>query len=125
MEFDKQPQSEFNAAIAFLNMINTSFIIAADCMFQSNIEGWVDSLLNIFIALTNYIGKEKDVKFKEIKALKNEVNKIVINKNKGLRKGTDPALYWKLVEFEMWLREVYGKSGLENRMMDDAMKALK
>ena len=126
METDK---SEFNYAISYLNRMNAEFIICANAKMVLDIKTWLDSLVVISTELTNFMRKqtkeEKEGRRKELEGLYAEVNRYVSDSNKRATNKVAPELFWKLVDFEIWLRGVFGAAGLETKLVEDAAKALK
>lgn len=122
-------KSEFNYAISFLNRINAEFYICANAKMTLDVKSWLDSLVVIYTELTNFIKKYKqsdqDKMRKELQSLYAEVNKSVADFNKKPTHKVAPELFWKLVDFEIWLRDVFGEAGLETKLVEDATKALR
>ena len=122
-------KSEFNYAISFLNRINSEFYICANAKMVLDLKAWLDSLVVIYTELTNFIKKYDKAEQKnrrlELEGLYSEVNKFVTDGNRRPINKVDPKLFWKLIDFETWLRHVFGEGGLETKLVEDARNALK
>lgn len=126
MDGDK---SEFNYALSYLNRINAEFYICANAKMSLDIKAWLDSLVVIYTELTNFIKKyQPDEQIKrrnELKELYGKVNRYVTDSNKRPTQKVAPDLFWELIDFELWLRDIFGEAGLETKLVEDATKALR
>jgi len=87
---------------------------------------WFHSLLAIERELSTEMKKgELETFEKNIKAIHPEVTTWVENKNRGLTATIDSELYQNLHDLEIELRKILKSAGLQNKMVEDAMNALK
>lgn len=125
MEEDRA-QSVFNMAVSYLDRMNAEFYIAIEAAMDLNAFKWYHALLAIFRELSTEMTEEEMTKIDdaatEIQPL---VHTWVENFNRYGRSQIAPDLYQKLHKFEMKLRQVLKKSGLQNKMSEDASNALR
>lgn len=119
-------QSEFNMAISYLGRLNALFFQADEASMTLNAFSWFHCLLVIFRELSTEMKPEEKTAINErrimIAAL---VNKHVIEEKSGRSRGLSPELYDQLNDFELELRDVMRKSGLQMKIKDSAMNALR
>lgn len=122
----QREQSEFNMAVSFLNRINLLFYTANAASLDLDGFGWYHSLNCLFRELSGYMKEEEITKWLPKKKL---INNKVFQSNKLIQKSgskqIDPILYDDLEEFELFIRAVLKKSGLQTKMVSDPSKALK
>lgn len=126
MSDDPRAQSEFNMAVSYLNRLNALFYAADDASINLDAHAWFHTLLALRRELSTEMKKE------EITSIETDIRTIntLLLKNTQLsqrigRNQIIPELYEKLDHFEITIRRVLKDAGLQNRMLDDAMKALK
>jgi len=123
---DERSQSEFNMAVSYLNRMNALFYIADEAAMSLDAYQWFHSLLAIERELSTEMKKgELETFEKNIKAIHPEVTTWVENKNRGLTATIDSELYQNLHDLEIELRKILKSAGLQNKMVEDAMNALK
>ena len=118
---DRQ-QSEFNDALGFLNRLNGLFHSANLASIELNSHFWFNILMALYRELSSEM-KPEELKLWNTK--RQEINNKLNQKYNQRIKGIPSELYNELDKFEIFLRDVYTKSGLKNRLADDAMKALR
>ena len=122
----KRDTSEFNSAISYLNRINTLFTIAAQSSISLDIYTWYHSLLALFRELsTEMKPNELAIKESEMDNLNNDMNSYLDEYRNSGNNETPSKLYKELHKFELSLRKVMKESGLQQKIMDDASKALR
>ena len=122
----EREKSDFNMAVSYLNRLNTLFYTADEASMTHNIYQWFNALLNILRELSTEMKEDElESKKKEAKDIFADVNKHVEDMNKSGLAQVTPELYWKLHNFELFLRGVLKESGLQMKMAEDARHALK
>lgn len=123
---EERGQSEFNMAVSYLNRMNALFYIADEAAMSLDAYQWFHSLLAIERELSTEMNKKELDKFETIiRAIHPEVTTWVNEKNRGATVTIDAELYQSLHELEIELRKILKDAGLQNKMMEDAMNALK
>lgn len=124
--------AEFNMAISYLNRLNYQFYMLADAKLRRDLATWMECLVILFTELTpEFKTTDKpEEKKKELKRLKGKVNEYIVDRNAAIVSGKippgiEPDLYWQLIEFEGFLREIMKESGFQMRYQDDPKKALR
>ena len=119
-------KSEFNMAMAWLNRINYYFYLANEHSFNLNAYEWWLALLVLFRELrTEMKDEERKEKKEEAEKIFNDMKTELFKQQRTGKKGITPELYWKLDSFESWLRDVLDRSGLQKKVMESAMAALR
>lgn len=123
---DDRAQSEFNMAVSYLNRMNALFYIADEAAMELDAYKWFHSLL----ALERELSTE--MKPKELEELEGSIREIapgvtewVGRKNQSASITIESELYEKLHSLEIKLRFILKDAGLQNKMVEDAMKALR
>lgn len=114
-------KSEFNDAIGFLKDLRQYFREANYYARQQDAYNWSEALFILYRELYNFC---KDKKTEDIKDIKERVQALTNNQNRNGTVGIPSELYWKLHEFNLFLKQVYGSSGLETKTIEDASSAL-
>jgi hypothetical protein len=122
----KRDVSEFNSAVSYLNRLNMLFFNCLESATSLDAHTWFHTLLALFRELST------EMKQKEIDEFEDKINKINTDISNHIeiiqRQGQQPMpneLYKELHEFEMELRKIMKEAGLQQKMIDDALKALK
>lgn len=125
MEIDRQ-QSEFNMAVSYLNRLNALFYKADEAAIELDVYTWFHCLLALFRELSTEM-KDTEIKEweKEQEIINQHISKYINEKQRNGMGKVTPELYRKLHKFELFLRYILEKAGLQKKMMDDAMNALK
>lgn len=120
-ELQTREQSEFNMAVSYLNRLNALFYLADQSAIDLNTHSWFHSLCAIFRELSTELKEEEKKKAKET------IQRINTKLSKGNdpMRGIHPDLYMELHDFEVYLRGILKEAGLQNKKVDDAMRALK
>lgn len=122
----KREVSEFNSAVSYLNRLNALYSYADEAAIRLDIYNWFHSLLAIFRELSTEMKADEINKNKKtIDELREMVH---MNMQRIEREGVNsvkPEVYDKLHQFEMFLRKVMKESGLQQRILDEAAKALR
>jgi hypothetical protein len=119
-------QNEFNMAVSYLNRLNSLFYIVDESSMKLQMDTWFHGLIAIFRELST------EMKEDEIKQFNTRINNINVEIQKSnqhsIRTGKNnvkPQMYFLLNNLELDLRKVLKDSGLQNRIVDDAMRALR
>jgi len=117
----EREKSEFNSAVQYLNRLNELWF---ECNVYSRsmaLDSWVKTLNRLFNELSTEMNKEEEKdKLVELQDLFSEA----LGK-KDLRNRTNSTLYWKINNFELWLRNIMKDSGLQQKMKEDTSFAIK
>ena len=123
---EERAQSEFNMAVSYLNRMNALFYIADEAAMGLDAYQWFHTLLAIERELSTEMNPKELEGFEtKMKAIHPEVTSWVENKNRGLVSTMGKELYENLHHLEIDLRRILKDAGLQNKMMEDAMNALK
>ena len=123
---DNQQKSEFNMAVAWLNRLNYYFYICDDASHNLDSHQWLQTLMILFRELTTEMTEEIRQKWKrEARQLFDDLSRSNKQSMRTGQTGIQPDTYWKLNDFEEFLRKTMDNSGLLKKMQDDASKALK
>lgn len=119
-EFSDRAQSEFNMAVSYLNRLNQWFYLVGESRLKLDSFNWFQLLALLFSELSPYMTKdEKKNKRDEISSLNNMVvqnQKFCLNS----KRITIPSQLWfALFDFELFLRDVMQKSGLQTKMKEE------
>lgn len=122
----KRDVSEFNSAVSYLNRLNVLYSHADEAAINLNVYTWFHTLLAIFRELStemkqDEINNQHDI----INDLREMVNTQIQRVQLDGYNTVTPELYDKLHNFEMFLRKVMKESGLQQRILDEAAKALR
>jgi len=123
---DNKIQTEFNFAIAFLQRLDFWYSNADMSAYSLDAQSWFLSLINIFRELSTYMKDEDIDHFQKQIMLINE--KISINQKiqeRKNRKHIPNELYFLLHNFELKLRQITQKSGIQMKMKDDESMSLR
>jgi hypothetical protein len=124
---EERQQSEFNMAVSYLNRLNALFYAADDASISLDATSWFHTLMAIERELSTEMNSENErKKFKEARTKINDL--LLKNTQQNKRTGQQEMLaelYDALHDFETDLRMILKEAGLQNRNVDDAMKALK
>lgn len=119
-------QAEFNMAVSYLNRMNVLFSIADDAAMQLDAYTWFHSLLVLRRELSTEMNSKETDNLKQMKTkIQPLVESAVQRTNKTGQSEISSELYDLLDNFELELRRILKASGLQMKMQDDAMKALK
>ena len=122
---DNRSQSEFNMAVSYLNRLNALLYTADEAAMSLDVYTWFHSLMALYRELST------EMKPDEIKSFEQKISllepKITVSLSVAERGRGDiePDVYKTLHQFEMDLRHILKSSGLQMKMQEDAMKALK
>lgn len=130
-ETNKREQSEYNMAVSYLNRLNSLFYVANEAAIELDANIWFHALSALARELSTEMNEEEinewfgtDDKQGKMDMI-NYILSIETNNPMNRGMGISPALYKSLSDFERFLRQILKASGLQNRMMEDAHKALK
>ena len=120
-------QSEFNMAVSYLNRLNALFYECNIAAMNLDAHRWFHALMALFRELSTEMNQTKEIELWESKIL--DINNDVSNHIKDMQKRgvsyIKPPLYFKLHNFELFIRKILKDSGLQMRMQEDASFALK
>ena len=124
MEGDRQ-KSEFNMAVSYLNRLNALFYVADESAIELDTHTWFHSLLAIYRELsTEAKPSETEAIDADIETLRPLLNLQSNQQAKG-RTDVDSNLYRALHNLEIKLRVILRESGLQLKLQEDALKALR
>lgn len=111
--------------ISYLFRLNHLLYMIDGHAIDLNAHSWFHTLLALFRELSTYMKDEdKQVWNGKIKA----INQLISQSNKNsMRTGTNEIssnLYSELHSFELFLRDILDKSGLQMKLQEDPTKAL-
>lgn len=123
-EMNKREQSEFNMAVSYLNRLNVLFYTADEAAISLNIYTWFHTLMALFRELSTEMDNDEIKKHEAmIVELNTSVSAHISNNQPG--EPVNCSLVFKLQKFEVELRRILKDAGLQQRMMDEASRALK
>jgi len=123
---DEREQSEFNMAVSYLNRLNHLFYSCNASSMSLDAFGWYHSLMALFRELSTEMKPDEITSWqKKGTTINGLIRKNLDRCNRTGRQELSPDLYEELHKFELFLRNVTKKSGLQNRMQDNASFALK
>jgi len=118
-------QTEFNMAFSYLNRLNSLFYYSNFYAMDLDAHGWFHTLLAIYREISTYI---KDTEHTEKGKKITEINKLIsISNRASMRTGQkeiSSELYSELHNFELFIRTVLKRTGLQMRMEQDPTRAL-
>ena len=112
-------QSEFDMSFSYLNRLNGLFYLCAEGSMELNSNRWAQALSVIYRELIT------EMKDDEMKKLNDDINNILKEINQEEKSNTmqelkiSNALWNKLNKFEIDLRIIMKKAGLQLRMKED------
>jgi len=119
VEDDYRQEAEFNSAFEYLNRINSTLALAGESKYSMDSYGWASSLSILFAELsTKMTKKELADNLPELKDL------LRITSNTSIKGKISFDLYWRLFNFELFLRRVFKDSGLEMKFKEDSRGVL-
>lgn len=125
MEINSQTQTEYNMAFSYLNRLNSLFYYSNYYAMDLDAHGWFHTLLAIYREISTYI---KEIEQTEYSTKINEINRLIsISNKRETRTGhreISPELYENLHTFELFIRTVLKRTGLQMRMEQDPTRAL-
>jgi len=123
---DEREQSEFNSAITYLNRINGLLYQCDESALQLDSYTWFHTLIALYRELSTEM-KDEEITSLEAnrKRIADMINIHVNNQKTGRSKGLSPILYDELHGFEMTLRKVMRDSGLQLKLKENALNALR
>lgn len=122
----KRDVSEFNSAVLYLNRLNILFSNADESAISLDMYTWFHSLLALFRELSTEMKQEEiNALQQKLIGLRNKLNVYISNRNRTGTNEVNPDLYHDLHTFELVLRAVMKVSGLQQKIIDAAGKALK
>lgn len=129
---DDRQQTEFNNAFGIIQTIQRCYEECnASRVKPYDIHTWSTALDNLFMTLsTSMKDAERIILFEELRKIRESVNTLSVVQNKVYRAnrkhiGVPMQLFETMLGFELKLRKIAKDSGLEMRVLDDAMKALR
>lgn len=118
-------KAEFNMAVSYLNRLNSLFYAADEAAIHLDIYSWFHVLTAIYREIsTEMTDPEIKICDAEIGDMNNIVMKQIQNMQRMGRNQIDSASYMKLHNFEMKMRNIMKRSGLQMKSMSDASKSL-
>jgi hypothetical protein len=118
-------QSEFNMAVSYLNRMNALLYTCDEAAMTLDIYTWFHTLMALYRELSTEMKDAEINQFeKTILSIEPQINLNLHESERG-REAVEPEVYNKLHRFEISLRRVLKVSGLQMKMQEDAMKALR
>lgn len=125
MAEDRQ-QSEFNMAVSYLNRLNGLFYVADDAAIALDAGTWFHTLMALERELSTEMKADERNKYGELRHKVNELlAKNAQNAKRSGRTEIEPELYEALHQYEISIRSVLKEAGLQNKIVDSALKALR
>lgn len=125
-DFEQREKAEFNMAVSYLNRLNVLLTTCDQASIGLDIYTWFHSLLALHRELARWMDeKELADLTQSIKQIHPDVQAVINKASKTGRLELPPDLYMTMHDFEIKLRGVLKKSGLDMKMADDAMDALR
>jgi len=125
-ESESRSQSEFNMAVSYLSRLNALFYLCNDAAISLDSYNWFHTLMALYRELSTEMKKD------EIDKLQKDMKKLNVAVNRNMdnirRKGTiiiESELYQSLHDFEMELRRILKSAGLQIKMTDKILDAMK
>lgn len=123
---EERDQSDFNSAVAYLNRLNTLFYVCDEAAMELNAFGWFHSLMTLFRELSTEM---TDTEIDNFEKRSNAFNTLIVESDrksdKSGKRVMSPSLYTGLHKFELDLRKIFKGAGLQQKMAEEAGKALK
>lgn len=123
---ETRAQSEFNMAVSYLNRLNALFYAADDAAMSLDMHGWYHAVMGIYRELSTEM---KDDEIKEMDTFANKVHELMVENDKRnqrfKRQEVSAEVYQKMHEFEMKVRKILKQAGLQNKLVENALHALK
>lgn len=117
-------QSEFSDDVGYLRRLNKILYIADQASMQLDPYSWFNALCVLTREIsTEMTEEENQAKQKDIISINTKITRNNKNNETGGR-GMSQDLFISLHAFELSLRQVLKESGLQNRMKEDAARAL-
>ena len=118
-------KAEFNMAVSYLNRLNSLFYAADEAAIHLDIYSWFHVLVAIYREISTEMTEPEQAACNlEITAMNNMVMKQVQNFQRSGKNQIDNSAYMMLHNFELKMRTIMKKSGLQMKSMSDASKAL-
>lgn len=121
-------QNEFNMAVSYLNRLNYLFSIATQSAMNLDAATWFHTLLALYRELSTEMKEEKG-ELKKAEQFNQDINQLISIWAQQLqltgRKEISAELYSSLHNFELFLRSIVKKAGLQGRTMDDPARSLR
>ena len=122
---EAREQSEFNMAVSYLNRLNALFYTCDEAAMGLDAHTWFHSLMALFRELsTEMKPKELTRGEKIIEKINPKVAQSINNNQRSGKSEIPQELYSDLHKFEMFIRGVLKSAGLQNKMADEASRAL-
>ncbi len=123
---EEREQSEFNMAFSYLNRLNFLFYDCAAASMSLDVFKWYHSLLAIYREISTEMKPDELTKSRDYKDKISPLINAALEKQGVTGKlVVSSKLYNELHEFELFLRGIMKKSGLQLKMADDASRALR
>lgn len=118
-------QSEFNMDISYLNRLNTLLYAANEAAINLDMNSWFYILQALHRELSSEMKEEELIIWGNGQTGKiGEINDMLLKHGGNIRQGVSKSLYSKLHDFEIFLRRVLKKAGLQGKKKDDPRQAL-
>ena len=119
-------KSEWSADVQQITTIRQMFTMSAEAAITLDANNWFNLLTAVGRELSTEMKPEQKIYFREqVITLNDQVQKCTYLINEKGKSGIPPALYLKLHDFDLNLREVWQESGMRLKKADDARKALR
>jgi hypothetical protein len=119
-------QTEFNDAVNHINRVNGLIAASNVGKVDLNIYVWFHCLVCLFLELSTYMKDAEVQRFRTlIRSISSEVEKQNMQNQRTNKNMIPSSLYFTLFDFELELRDVYKKSGLQIKVVSDTERFLK
>lgn len=123
---DDRAQSEFNMAVSYLNRLNALFYAADESAMSLDAGTWFHVLMALERELSTEMSPDELQDFaKQRTSLNQQLQRQNAQNARTGRAEIPPELYEGLHTYELQLRTILRSAGLQTKIVDDAMKALK
>lgn len=113
---EERIQGEFNSAFEYLRRISVAFEICNEGSTAMNGGLWVQGLMVAFKELSTKMKSEQELKEKQ-EELKELIDLTTSSRNH--RNSLDQNTFWRLFDFELFLRRVFSEAGMEMKTRPD------
>lgn len=122
----KRDISEFNSAISYLNRLNQLLATSIEAAIDLEPYTWFHTLLALYRELSTEMKDNEIEKFEtRIDILNKDISNWMVQKQRQITMPVPSTMYKSLHKFELDLRKIMKEAGLQQKIMDEAMKALK
>ena len=119
-------QTEFNDAVNHINRVNGLWAAANGGKVMKDAETWFAALTSLFCELYSYMKDDEQEELRKI--IKNKASEVEMQNKQNYKSGKSQLssiLFDELLDFELKLRMIYKKSGLQIKITSDGERLLR